>query len=404
MAGKQGEVALRRVLTLPELVAYGVGTTVGAGIYVLIGKVAGLAGAQGVYAFLLACVAVVLPATAYAEFVGRVPTAAGSAGYVARGTRLAWLGTLAGILVGGAGLLSSAALALGAAGYLARWLALPQPAMALALVSMLALVAMWGIRESVWLAGLITLMEVGVLVAVLLAGLAQTPDEVLAVVATPPPVAPEQAAAVLAATLLTFFAFIGFEDMVTVAEEAKEPGRAIPRAIFITLVVTLVLYVGVYAVALAVADAAALAASSEPLALVAERLHAVPAPVVGGVAVVAVINGVLIQIVMASRILYGLARAGHVPAVLGRVHARRRTPMVAIALCWGIIALLVLALPVEQLAAHTSRLVLAIYALVCLSLLLVKWRGEPAPAGVFRAPVPLVAAGLVICVFLLVMA
>ncbi len=140
------------------------------------------------------------------------------------------------------------------------------------------------------------------------------------------------------------------------------------------------------------------------MALVASRLTWVPADAVGSVAVTAVINGILVQIVMASRVLYGLSRMGQLPAVLGRVHVRRRTPWVAILLVAAAMAVLASLFPVERLAAATSRIVLAMYALVCLSLLMVKRRGEPLPAGAFRAPVWAVAGGLVICAALFVLA
>ncbi len=250
---------LKRTLTLPELVAYGLGTTIGAGIYVLIGKVAGLAGAQGIHAFLLACLAVMLPAMAYAEFVGRQPSAAGSARFVAHGTRRAWLGLVAGLAVTASGMISSAALALGAAGYLSRWANLPAPIVAVILIGGLAVVALAGIRESVWLAGLITLLETGTLLVILLAGVAERPDAVGTALMAPPPMTYMEFTAVLAATLLAFFAFIGFEDMVSVAEEAVDPARNVARAIVITLLVTLVIYVGVFAVSVATVPVEALA-------------------------------------------------------------------------------------------------------------------------------------------------
>ncbi len=392
---------LKRVLTLPWLLAYGLGTTIGAGIYVLIGKVAGIAGAQGHYAFLLAALAVALPAMAYAEFVGRAPSAAGSARFVAVGFRRQWPGTLTGLAVAFAGLTSSATLALGAAGYLARWLALPEAVIVTGLVSLLAGIAIVGIRESVLAAGVITLLEVGGLAWIIAAALLQQPAEMAAALAHPPPVNAAEAARVLSATLLAFFAFIGFEDMVTVAEETREPGRTIGKAIVLTIAITAIIYLGVYAAALGAVAPDALAASREPLALVAHSLAGVPADAIAAIASFAVVNGILIQIIMASRIFYGLARAGALPAVLGRVHARFRTPAVAVALCWAIILALALALPLVALADITSRIVLAVYALVCAALLLVKRRGESLPEGAFRAPAPVVAAGLAVCLFLL---
>ncbi len=393
---------LKRTLGLPLLILYGLGTTIGAGIYVLVGKVAGIAGSYGHYAFLLGLLAALLPALAYAEFVGRAPHAAGSARYVSEGFRAPWLGVLVGLAVALAGLLSAAALSLGAAGYLTRWLSIPELMLALSLATVLALVAVVGIRESVLAAGVITALEVGGLLLVIFAGLAHEPVEALSSLAHPPPMTMADAARVFGATLLTFFAFIGFEDMVTVAEETKRPERTLARAIFLTLFITAVIYLLVYAVATTTVSHAELGRSKEPLALVAERLPGVPADMIAAIASIAVVNGVLVQIVMASRIFYGLARMGRLPAALGWVHPRFRTPLNAVLLAWLIMMGLALAFPVvEGLAGMTARIVLLVYALVCAALLAVKWRGEPPPEGTFRAPAPLVAAGLVICLVLL---
>ena len=395
---------LKRVLTLPELVAYGVGTTVGAGIYVLIGKVAGLAGGYGIHAFLLSVIAVAMPAAAYAEFVGRLPYAAGEARYVAHGLRLPWLGAAVGLAVALSGMLSSAALTLGAAGYLTHYLPISDRVIGLAMLAAMAAVVLMGIRQSVWLAGVVTLLEVGGLLAVIGAGLWHDPAAMAGVVLTPPPLSWSQWSNIIAATLLTFFAFIGFEDMVNVAEEARDPERMIPRAIFLTLFITLFMYLAVFAAALVVATPAELAASNAPLALVAGRYRPLNADIISAVAITSVINGVVVQMIMASRVVYGLARKGWLPAILARVHPRSRTPHMAIVLVWFIISLLALAFPVAALAASTARVVMGVFALVCLSLLLVKWRGETAPASAFTAPWPVVAAGFVVCMLLLVFA
>ncbi len=399
---------LKRVLTLPELVAYGVGTTVGAGIYVLIGKVAGLAGGYGIHAFLLSVIAVAMPA-AYAEFVGRLPYAAGEARYVAHGLRLPWLGAAVGLAVALSGMLSFAALTLGAAGYLTHYLPISDWVIGLAMLAAMAAVVLMGIRQSVWLAGVVTLLEVGGLLAVIGAGLWHDPAAMAGVVLTPPPLSWSQWNNIIAATLLTFFAFIGFEDMVNVAEEARDPERMIPRAIFLTLFITLFMYLAVFAAALGglatrPGEKSGLAASNAPLALVAGRYRPLNADIISAVAITSVINGVVVQMIMASRVVYGLARKGWLPAILARVHPRSRTPHMAIVLVWFIISLLALAFPVVALAASTARVVMGVFALVCLSLLLVKWRGETAPASAFTAPWPVVAAGFVVCMLLLVFA
>ena len=187
--------------------------------------------------------------------------------------------------------------------------------------------------------------------------------------------------------LLAVFAFIGFESLANVAEEVREPQRTLPLAIFLTLGLSTLLYVVVVWVALVTVPPAELAQSKAPLALVFERLTGASPRTMSLVAIVATLNGIIVQIIMSSRVLYGLARQGDLPAALGAVNKITRTPLNATAITTGLVLLLAVLLPLQHLADLTSRITLIVFALVNLALIRIKARARPGPPGAYAAPV-----------------
>lgn len=393
--------ALARNLSLVMLVLYGLGVTVGAGIYVLIGAAGARAGQHAPIAFLLAAVVMGLSAASFAEFATRLPVSAGEAIYVETGFASRRLGFLAGLLVVAAALISSAAIAHGAAGYIGQFIGLPGVVLAVLVVLATALVAAWGISEAVWVAAIMTVVELGGLVVIIVAGLWQDPG----IVARAPEAFTGLGSAsawpgIFSATMLAFFAFIGFEAMVNVAEEVEEPTRTLPVAIAITLVTATVLYVLVVWVASHAVPRAELAAASAPLSLVFQRVTGASPTLISLVAILATVNGVIVQTVMASRVLYGMAKQGTLPAALADVHPVTKTPLAATALAAGLTTLAAVALPLEALADLTTQAMLVVFTLVNLALLAMKLRGEKHEGGLV-VPTWVPAAGAVSCVGLL---
>ncbi len=376
---------LRRALNAPLLTLYGLGVTVGAGIYVLVGATAAQAGPYAPMAFLLAAIVVAFTAFSYAELSTRYPVSAGEAAYVEAGFGRRWLTLGVGLAVAASGIISAAAVSSGAASYLQPLTGLSEPGLTGGVVRVMALIALWGITQSVAIAGVITVIEVGGLALVIFWGFGMADPAGLPIIQMVPPVTGPHWAGIGAASVLAFFAFVGFEDMANVAEEVKDPTRTMPKAIIWTLVLATIIYIATTAAVLFAVPLGTLSTSAAPLALVFQGAPTQIQQGFGMIAVVATVNGVLIQMIMASRVLYGLADRGHLPAAFATVSERTRTPVTATLCVAAVIMLLTLTLPIEALATRTSQVVLAVFMLVNIALILVKRRGPPA-APYFRVP------------------
>lgn len=400
---QQQEPRLRRTLTLPYVVLYGLGVTIGAGIYVLVGEAAGRAGHQAPLAFIVAGIVMLFPAASFAELAGRLPYAAGEARFVDEAFGKDWLTLVVGLAVAGVGLVSAAAIGLGAAGYVLSLTGGSLHVIFVVIVLAMGAVAALGIRESILVAGLFTLIEAAGLVAIVAGAIVDEPEllhrlgEIVPDAWTFAPLS-----AIASASLLAFFAFIGFEDMDSLAEETRDPQRTLPRAMFLTLFLTMLLYVAVTAVAVLAVDPRSLAGDPAPLATVFHRVTGAPGALIAVIAIAAILNGVIVQIIMAARVFYGLASQRRLPRLLSRIHPRSGAPAVGTAFATAIIALLGLVFPIAALAEWTSRFTLSIFILVCAALIAIKRKGTPAPAGTFIVPTWVPATGMVLNLMLLV--
>jgi len=401
--GSAPSVPLKRSLSLLQATLYGLGVTIGAGIYVLIGAAAARAGMHAPVAFVLAAVLMAFTAASFAELAGRMPVAAGEAAYVRDAFQSDKLALLVGLLVVAVAVVSAAAISVGSAGYISVFIALPEPVLIAAVVLAMGAIAGWGIKESVIFAGVMTVIEVGGLLLLILAGIASGPELVTRLPEVLPPLGDASVIAGLMGTvMLAVFAFIGFESLANVAEEVRDPQRTLPRAIFLTLALSTLLYVLVVWVALVAVPREELAQSKAPLALVFERLTGASPHTMSLIAIVATLNGIIVQVIMSSRVLYGLARQGELPAFFGAVNSATQTPLNATAITTALVLVLAVLLPLHHLADLTSRITLVVFALVNLALIRIKAQAQPAPAGTYVAPAWMPWAALVTCAGLLI--
>lgn len=374
---------LDRTVTLPALIFYGLGVTIGAGIFALIGEILGLAGDNAPLSFLVAGILAGFTGVSYMILVGTFPRAGGEAVYVTRGIGPA-AGRVAGLAVIVTGIVTGAVVALAFAGYVASLIAVPERVTAIALVIVLSVVAWWGVRESVILAALVTLLEVGTLVVVIVFGLDLLGTPNLASDAFVPSLDTAVMSPILAGSVIAFFAFVGFENIANLAEETINPKRTAPLAIITVLIISLILYVLLALVAVAAPDRAAITESSAPMADLFEQVSGRDSGVVAAIAAIAMLNGILIQLIMASRVLYGMAREELIPSFFAHVDATRQTPARATAAVTISIITLMLFFPLVQLARITSLVTLGVFSLVNIALFVLGRRKEVTEVGLSR--------------------
>lgn len=380
---------------------YGLGTVVGAGIYVVIGQIIGIAGALTPIAFLLAAIAAGFTALSYAELCTRLPESGGSASYVSAGFGSRLLTGLVGWAVVATGIVSAATIVTGFVGYsnvfvtVSKWWAVP------ILTAVLTGFAVAGIRQSSWFMAVTTIAGVCGLIWVIGHGwndLRDYPQQFEAAFKDP---STSFASAVIPAGFLAFYAYIGFEDVVTLSEEAKDQEKAMPRAIWFTLVASLLLYLVVAATAVSVLTADVLGESAAPLVDIVREKGA-SGYLLGAVSLAMIVNGAMAQIVMAPRVVHDLGtRRNAAPDWLARVDERTDTPIVATVLAGLAVTGLALFFPTEKLAAWTSYIILTVFAAANLALVRLKLRGS-ARETAYNVPIFVPIVGVAISLGLIV--
>jgi basic amino acid/polyamine antiporter, APA family len=392
---------LKRSLSLPMITFFGLGNILGAGIYVLVGKVAGAAGYFAPLAFFVASVVAAISAFTYAELSSRYPVSAGEAVYLDEGLNCRSLTIAVGLMIAFAGMISASAMAHGFAGYLSIFIDMPKWLMMLLVLLVLGSLAIWGINQSVMVAALFTIIEMLGLLMIVFVGTDFLISADTIVLVTHDSLGAIPWLGVFSGAFLAFYAYIGFEDMVNVAEEVKQPEKNMPRAIILAVIISTILYAGVSIVAVMIIPPQQLASSHAPLADVYMAATSKAPVIISLIGVFAVINGALIQIIMASRLLYGMANKGWLPQALMHINSRTRTPVNSTVLVIGIISFFALALELVTLAELTSYIVLTVFALVNLSLIKIKAK-HPRPDKVRVVSIWVPRLGFITAVLFLV--
>ncbi len=378
---------LSRSLTLTHAVLYGLGVTIGAGIYVLVGVAAGRSGMHAPLAFIGAAIAISFSAASFAELGTRMPVSASEAAYVDAAFKRKWLSLGIGLLVIVTATISAATISVGSAGYISVFIPLSAHWIIIGVVLAMGMVACLSTVQSVSFAGIMTVIEVGGLVLIIVAGVSQNSAIVTRLPEMWPDAVDSGAWIGIAGTgLIAVFSFIGFEHLVNISAEMKNPGRTLPRALFLTLGLTALLYALIVWIAVTTVSPDELAQSPAPLALVFQRLTGLPLISMSAIAIVATVNGIIVHMIMIARVIYGLAEQGNLPKAIARLNAVTRTPVLATAI--GVAAILVLSLtvPLAGLADLTARCTLVIFAVVNIALIKIRSGETTAPIGVFLCP------------------
>jgi APA family basic amino acid/polyamine antiporter len=402
-AGQSQASGLVRSLTLTHAVLYGLGVTIGAGIYVLISVAAGKAGMHAPLAFLAGAVAMGLSAASFAELGTRMPVSASEAAYVDKAFARRWLTIATGLLVVFTSIIAASAITAGSAGYIGILLPVSASWIIIGVVLAMGAISCLATAHSIAFAGMMTLVEIGGLLLIIGAGFMKGDELVTRLPEMWPGFDSLAWAGLFSTTLITVFSFIGFEHLVNIAEEMKQPSRTLPRALFWTLGLTAIIYALVTWVAVVAVPPAELARSPAPLALVFERLTGMPLMTMTAIAIVATLNGIIVHMIMISRVIYGLAEQGNLPRVLRHVNPSTKTPIAATLI--GVAAILVFAsfVPLEGLAKLTSQFTLGLFALMNSALIRIKLAETTLPpSGVFVCPMWIPVAGLMASAALLV--
>lgn len=373
-----GDASLKRELGLFELTATGVGIILGAGIYVIIGRAAGLAGSAIWIPFLLGAFAATLTGLSYAELSSMFPKAAASFEFTRRafGLRVAfvvgWLMLLSHVI-------SSAAVALGFGGYLSSFIGIPIVPVAIGLIAVSSFVLVMGIKETVWIGVLFTVIEVGGLLLVIFVSarfLGTTSYMEM----------PEGIVGIFRATTLLFFAYLGFEQLANLGEEVRDAKRKVPMAILLAVGITSVFYVVVAISSVSALSWQELSRSDAPLADVVHAATGARASmVIGIIALFATANTVLFLLLTSTRTMYGMSNSNTLPRPLAIVHSRRKTPWVATLVAALIAAGFALLGDIAVVAQLSNFAVLVAFVMVNASLIWLR-RTRPNMERGFKAP------------------
>ena len=391
---------LKRELGLFEVTLSGIGIILGAGIYALIGKAAGLAGNSVWLSFAIAALIAVFTGLSYAELSSIFPKASAEYEYTSHafGRRLAFV---VGWLIIFSGVIGASTVALGFGGYFDALTSVPVLISAVLLIFVLSLVLLWGIRISAWFAIVFTLIETAGLLIVIYVGIPHLGSVNYFEM-------PHGYSGVFEAAALIFFAYMGFEEMVKLSEETRNPEKNIPLALIIALVITIVLYILVAVSVVSVVPWEKLAASEAPFAEVAaEALGADAFIVISVIALFATANTVLLMLLAASRIAYGMAESSSMPAILAKVHPVRRTPWVAILVVMLLSMVFVFSGDIAFVASANDFILFATFIVINGGLIALRYkdpdRPRPfrVPLSIGRLPIPPVL-GILTCIFLII--
>ena len=405
---------LKRVMGPKLLLLFIVGDILGTGVYALTGDVAAEVGGAAWLPFLVAFAIATVTAFSYLELVTKYPQAAGAALYTHKAFGIHFFTFLVAFVVMCSGITSASTASRAFASNLAEGFGLELGnwgivVIALGFMALVALVNFRGVGESVKANVVLTLVELSGLLLVIMVGffaLFGGEADFSRVVAFDAPEDKGLFLAVTTATSLAFFAMVGFEDSVNMAEETKDPVRIFPKVMLTGLTITGIIYVLVSVVSVALVPVGTLAESDTPLV----EVVTVGAPglpigdILPFISMFAVANSALINMLMASRLIYGMAKQRVLPPVLGKVHPTRRTPWVAIAfttaLAFGLIVIVSLSNPdaLQTLGGTTALLLLAVFAVVNVAVLVLR-RDQPSKKY-FRAPTVLPVIGFITCIYL----
>ncbi|KTB93875.1 amino acid permease [Pseudomonas syringae pv. syringae PD2774] len=398
----QSKPRLRRAITGPMLFLFILGDVLGAGVYALAGTIAGEVGGAIWVPLLVALFFAMLTAGSYAELVTKYPHAGAASVFAEKAFKSPLISFLVGFSMLAAAVTSAAGLSLAFAGdYLAAFIDVSPSVAALVFLVMIALLNARGVKESLGANVVMTVIEVsGLLLVIVAAGWFFRSSEAHFGRALEFKAGVNPVLGVLSAALLAFYSFVGFETSANLAEEIQRVRTVYPRALFAALITAGIVYMGVGVAASVVLPMEKLAGSSAPLLEVvrASGLN-IPPKVFAFIALVAVANGALLTMIMASRLMFGMARLELLPTALSKVLPKRRTPWAAIVASTLVAIGLTLTGTLAALAQTVVLLLLFVFLSTNVAVLVL--RGDTVAEQHFRVPTWVPVLAIISCLLLL---
>lgn len=372
------KIGLKREIGLFESSVYGIGIILGAGIYALIGKAAGEAGNALWLSFLIAAVIASLTGLSYAELSSRFPKAAAEMVYARKAFKNNIIAFLIGYLTIVTGIIAVATVALGFAGYFTAIFNMPIILVAMVLIIVLSFINFFGIKESSYMNIVLTIVETLGLLIIIFLGINYFGSVNYFEIPS--------FSGIFVAAILIFFAYLGFEDIVNIAEETKKPRKILPKAIIISVIVTTIIYVLVAMSVVSIVPWDVLGESPSPLSDVSEKAMPGSSFTFSIIALFATANTVLILLIVGSRMLYGMAKQGMFHKSLAKVHRKRRTPYLSVLLFMIISMVFVLFGDIKIVAEITNFGAFLIFLSVNISLIYVRYRYKTDSKKIFKVP------------------
>ncbi|KHO48418.1 MAG: amino acid permease [archaeon GW2011_AR5] len=371
-------VNLKRDLTLFDLIFYGVGIILGAGIYVLVGHAAAEAGNAVWMSFVIAAVIASFTGLSYAELSSMYPKDAAEYTFVKTAFKDTTVGFVVGWLTFVMTIIAGAAVSLGFGQYLNSLTGVGTVTGAAGLIILFAILNYTGIKISSRINIVLTSLTVLGLLIIIAIGLPhigsvdyfETPTGFVGI---------------FGAAAIVFFAYLGFDEIVNVSEEAKSARKNVPKAIVISVVITTVIYILVALSAVSVVPWQQLGQSGTPMALVAEQgVGAFGGMMLGIFALFATASTVLILMIAASRMLFGMAEDKAMPKALLKV-GKRKTPYVCILLITAVSLVFVMYTGIKDIALLVDFSAFFVFAMINLSALILRFT-QPNMKRQFKVP------------------
>lgn len=365
--------SLKRTLTLPTLIIYGVGSIFGAGIYAVIGEVVEKSGQWIWLSFIISFVISFLTALCYAELVSKYPKSGAEVHFLQQAFHQSWLSSLIGWLVFAACVVSMATLTHAFANcFKDLWSHMYVFPIYIVFPLLLGLINFWGIRESSGFNIIATIIEFSGLLLVVIAGIYFLTGSGSSINKEAPTLLSFDIIGICQGAALAFFAFIGFEDMVNISEEVKKPKKTIPLAIITACFITGFFYIVISWLSSVIIEPQNLKSSSPLIEIVEKSDLSIPSVFFIFIAIFAVSNTALLNSITASRLLYGMGQQNMLPKFFTVVHRKRKTPYISIVCVIICAILLAIFFSLESLAGATNMVLLIIFFGVSLSLFKIK--------------------------------